>query len=235
MKTQRFQSSVGIGLSSISSWLTIANRNVFTLIELLVVIAIIAILAAMLLPSLKKAKEAANKTVCLSNAKQYYFAFTNSADDNDDKYPVSYYDSSIAAYSNISEPYKVWNYKLNDDEYLTYKNQAGLICPSNSNSPYSVNVPGKYAYAVLGGYHSVAGKYARHSRRQILKPMELALLADGELNASNLTNYAFSNATGIGFSIHSYSANILFADGRASGVNRNEFNTNWTTTSYHGW
>lgn len=46
------------------------SRNEFTLIELLIVIAIIAIVAAILLPSLVAAKQAAYRTVCVSNIKQ---------------------------------------------------------------------------------------------------------------------------------------------------------------------
>jgi prepilin-type N-terminal cleavage/methylation domain-containing protein/prepilin-type processing-associated H-X9-DG protein len=65
------------------------SQRGFTLIELLVVIAIIAILAAMLLPTLKNAKQQAQGVKCLSNNRQLALAWRMYADDSRDYIPLS--------------------------------------------------------------------------------------------------------------------------------------------------
>jgi prepilin-type N-terminal cleavage/methylation domain-containing protein/prepilin-type processing-associated H-X9-DG protein len=62
------------------------RRRGFTLIELLVVVAIIAMLIAILLPSLRQARDTATMIVCLSNQRQLAMAHTNYAVENSRKY-----------------------------------------------------------------------------------------------------------------------------------------------------
>lgn len=61
--------------------------HAFTLIELLVVVSIIAMLIALLLPSLKGARNAARRAVCLSNQRQITTSLTLYADDHKEWYP----------------------------------------------------------------------------------------------------------------------------------------------------
>lgn len=58
------------------------KKRAFTLIELLVVIAIIALLIAILMPALRKVKDVARRTVCLSNLRQLTIGWLMYADDN---------------------------------------------------------------------------------------------------------------------------------------------------------
>jgi prepilin-type N-terminal cleavage/methylation domain-containing protein/prepilin-type processing-associated H-X9-DG protein len=117
-------------------------KKAFTLIELLVVIAIIAILAAILFPVFAQAKEAAKKTVCLSNTKQIALGLYMYTEDYDDTYPqTSWEQDPLSAQStpgfagtynpqNPNGTYQIhWTYLI--QPYV--KSYGIFVCPSDAN------------------------------------------------------------------------------------------------------
>jgi prepilin-type N-terminal cleavage/methylation domain-containing protein/prepilin-type processing-associated H-X9-DG protein len=68
-----------------------AARAGFTLVELLVVIGIIALLISILLPSLNRAREQANRIKCGSNLRQLAMAGLIYASENRGKFPRTYF------------------------------------------------------------------------------------------------------------------------------------------------
>ncbi len=76
------------------------TRRGFTLIELLVVISIIALLIAILLPSLAKAKELANRAVCSANVRGIIQVMFTYAQSNNSVFPCTPGPGTTGTYNN---------------------------------------------------------------------------------------------------------------------------------------
>lgn len=128
----------------------------FTLIELLVVIAIIAILAAILFPVFAAAKEAAKRTVDLSNASQIGLGVKMYLNDSDDTMPIFYaYNSDATIYS----PAVHHGTEVLIFPYL--KSKEVFKSPLDDGSPYLANDPGVVANGGASTYWQAYGSSYR--------------------------------------------------------------------------
>ena len=109
-------------------------KRAFTLIELLVVIAIIAILAAILFPVFAQAKDAAKKSVGLSNVKQLGTGYALYLQDNDDVFPQSVTERTSPLYTTATRAEDVADYSI--------RAKLGPYTKSGSTPPTATSNPG---------------------------------------------------------------------------------------------
>ena len=217
------------------------KNSAFSLVELLVVIGIIAVLVALLLPTLQKAKDNANRVACLNNLRQFGMGFQMYNQANNGSFPTS-------ACANQASDWIYWEpgRNLNLGRLVAYTSSSGTFdprlytCPSDNPAShvrgypysYSVNMYVCSSTSTVGTAPIIRSTAIRHPSNCIVMVEESSTTIDdgcwawqynyglGVNLVSTRHDSRYLDVTDAANSATAGNGNVLFADGHSDWIPR---------------
>jgi prepilin-type N-terminal cleavage/methylation domain-containing protein/prepilin-type processing-associated H-X9-DG protein len=209
----------------------------FSLVELLVVIGIIAVLVGILVPSLSKARQQAERAACLSNLRQVHQSVVLYANAHKDVVPLGYRDVLPLGGTNDPKQFSSMIYSGTAQRLVLFGNLIDLgyfrqpqtlFCPSEADarsqyaSPQNPFPPGSAQTINTAAGYAFRPEFAIPDDPALWNQVPLPRLSKfkrAALLADLLTVPARVETR------HRTGANVLYADGSAKYIPRSQFNT----------
>jgi prepilin-type processing-associated H-X9-DG protein len=184
----------------------------------------------MLLPALSKAKNKAKAVACLSNVKQWGYAFYMYEDDYNDYFPYEGNPGSIDEPKNLGAWYNVTTEYMSQPRLVDlYERGAPPVpgsksifaCPSVVKNP-SLTPTVDSAFFMYGfnnrmDPNDTGGVDRRYKRSQVRKPTQTVTFTENSLGEYPSTSGRYTPAR------HDERAMLAFVDGHAEGVHTNDY------------